>query len=96
MATRKKPRKSGRIEVRVESARASRISLAASLGGQTVSAFVLDAVSQKAEQVIGENTKTIVPPRFFDALWKSLSAPPKAPPRLAAEARKPRRFVQRG
>ena len=77
--------RTSRIELRADPDREQRIRYAAELEYQSVSAFVLDAASDRAEQVIAAASATVVPTRFFDQLWEALEAP--AEPSLALERR---------
>jgi uncharacterized protein (DUF1778 family) len=69
--------------------------MAADLSRQSVSAFVLDAASDRAEQVIAATGSTSVPSRFFEALWAALDTPPRPNRVLARRAAAHRRVVQR-
>lgn len=87
-----------RIEVRVEPERAERIRLASQLLHSSVSAFVVDAAVEKAEQVISDHTYTTLPGKHFDRLLAALDEPAVAIPVLAKAAsrvRKRRAFRQR-
>lgn len=84
-----------RIELRAEPDRAKRIRHAAKLRRQSVSAFMLDAASERAERVIAEQTTTTVPSAFFDRLWKGLETTPRPNRALAKRAGAPRRVVQK-
>ncbi len=64
-----------RIEARVAPERAERIRFASSLSHTSVSSFVVDAASEKAEQVIAETSYTAVPDDYFDALLRALDRP---------------------
>ena len=88
-------KRTSRMELRAQPAREERIRYAARLANKSVSAFVLDAASEKAEDVIATATETIVPSEYFDELLASLDEPPRANARLAAAARKRRRVIQR-
>jgi uncharacterized protein (DUF1778 family) len=90
MATR-----TSRLELRVDPERERRIRFAAELSHQSVSAFVLDAASEKAERVIAASTATSVPSEFFDQLWEALGAPPQPNEPLRRRAAEPRRVQQR-
>ena len=87
--------RSSRIEVRAEPARERRLRQAASLAGQTLSAFLLEAASERAERVLTEARETIVPDRFFDDLWRALDEAPSPSRALARAARRNRRVRQR-
>jgi uncharacterized protein (DUF1778 family) len=91
-----KATKTGRLELRTESSREGRIRFAAELSHQSLSAFILDAASRRAEDVIASMSTTAVPPDFFDKLWASLDSPPHPNPPLARRARAKRRVSQRG
>jgi uncharacterized protein (DUF1778 family) len=87
-----------RIEARLLPERAKRIRLASRLLETSVSAFVVDAASEKAEQVIAAHTYTSVPSKYFDRLLEALDEPPAELPALAkaaARVRKRPAFKQR-
>ena len=80
-----------RIELRPELELEQRIRYAAELAGQSLTDFVLDAASGRAEEVIASAQATVVPENFFDALWEALDEAPQPNGRLAGafkEARK--------
>ena len=80
-----------RIELRAEPEREQRIRYAATLSGQSLTDFMLDAASERAEEVIASAHVTAVPADFFDALWEALDGPAQPNARLARafkEARK--------
>jgi uncharacterized protein (DUF1778 family) len=81
--------------LRADPAREQRIRYAAELEHQSVSAFVLDAASERAEQVIASASATVVPSDFFDQLWEALEAPPVPSPALQRRSRATRRVEQR-
>jgi uncharacterized protein (DUF1778 family) len=91
-----KSTKTGRIELRTERSRESRIRFAAELSHQSLSAFILDAASSRAEDVIASASVTAVPSHFFDKLWSSLDSPPRPNSALARRARAKRRVAQKG
>ena len=84
-----------RIELRAQPARARRIRQAARMRGQTLSAFMLEAASETAEQVLLSATTTALPAQLFDQLWAALEKPAKPNPALVRRARTRRRVVQR-
>lgn len=84
-----------RIELRADPDREQRIRYAAELEHQSVSAFVLGAAADRAEQVIASAAATIVPSDFFDQLWKALDAAPQPNPALAGRSSSDRRIEQR-
>lgn len=91
-----KATKTGRIELRTEQARERRLRFAAGLSNQSLSAFILDAASSRAEDVIARASVTTVPSGFFDKLWSSLDSPPSPNRALARRAAGKRRVAQRG
>jgi len=64
-----------RIEIRAEPDRAERIRFASSLLHTSVSGFMMDAASEKAEQIIADTSYTMVPHDYFDALLAALDQP---------------------
>lgn len=87
--------KSARIELRSTPAREDRIRYAAEIARQSMSAFILDAASERAEDVIASASSTAVPPEFFDRLWAALDAPPNSNDSLRRRAAATRRVEQR-
>ena len=90
MATR-----TARIELRADVAREKRIRRAAEISHQSVTAFVLEAATERAEQVIAASSTTVVPTGWFDKLWSALDAPPRPNRALRARAQRARGVVQR-
>jgi uncharacterized protein (DUF1778 family) len=84
-----------RIELRTHRVRAERIRYAARLEQKTVTGFMLDAATERAEDVISAATTTVAPSRFFDELWEALAAPSKPNAALARRARAKRRVTQK-
>lgn len=87
--------RTSRIELRASPERAERIHFAAELVNQSTSAFVLEAASRRAEEVIAANATTAVPPAFFDRLLSALDEPPRPNARLLRRGSGRRRVVQR-
>jgi uncharacterized protein (DUF1778 family) len=87
--------RTSRIELRADPEREQRIRYAAELEHQSVSAFVLDAASDRAEKVIASASATVVPSDFFDQLWNALEGPPLPSASLQQRARARRRVEQR-
>lgn len=83
-----------RIEARVAPATAERIRRAAHVANQSLSAFVVEAASDRAERLLLEHRETIVPADYFDALLAALDAPATALPPLAKARARARRLVQ--
>lgn len=88
-------RRTSRIELRADPEREQRIRYAAELTHQSLSAFVLAAAAERAEQVIASSTATVVPSEFFDQLWDALDAPPRPSEALRRRASAPRQVDQR-
>jgi uncharacterized protein (DUF1778 family) len=87
--------RTARIELRADEERDRRIRYAAELTHKSVSAFVLEAAAERAEQVIAASSATVVPADWFDTLWDALDAPPSPNPALRARASRERRVTQR-
>jgi len=87
--------RTARIELRAEPEREERIRYAAALAHQSVTSFVLDAASDRAEQLIAESTATVVSDDYFAALIDALERPPHENEALARRAAAPRRVTQR-
>lgn len=85
-----------RIEARVAPERAQRIRFAADLSDTSMSAFVVDAASERAERVIAEHRETVLPSDFFDDVLAALDEPaPAVAPALAKASSTARRSVTR-
>lgn len=87
--------RTARIELRADVEREQRIRYAAELSHESISAFVLEAASQRAEQVIAASAATVVPSDWFDALWAALDEPPSTNAALRARAARARSVTQR-
>ena len=70
--------KSDRIEARLSPDERARILHAASLQNLSVSAFIVAAAVEKADEVITDHTLTHVPPDYFDQLLQALDKPEAA------------------
>ena len=84
-----------RIELRAQPALAHRLRQAASLEGKSLSAFMLEAASASAEEVLTTSSTTVVPTDFFDELWSALDRRPKPNRALTRRAAAPRKVTQR-
>jgi uncharacterized protein (DUF1778 family) len=84
-----------RVEARVAPRDRARIDKAAALEGQSVSAFIVTAAAEKADQVIAARTTTVVPADYFDRLIAAIDRADRAPrlARAAKLARKDRRIA---
>ncbi len=85
--------KTRRIEMRADQDSEERITQAASLLGQSMSAFVLGAARREADAVLARADTTLMAPEQFDLLLSSLDTTDEAP-RLRAAARAPRRVAR--
>ncbi|MEJ7764395.1 MAG: DUF1778 domain-containing protein [Acidimicrobiales bacterium] len=82
--------KTDRMEARVSSEERERIERAASAIGLSVSAFLVSAAVDRAEEIIAATTTTSAPPDFFNDLLAALDVPESAP-RLAKASKDARR-----
>ena len=82
--------KTDRVEARLSPEERARIERAASSAGLSVSAFIVGAAVERADEIIAEATTTTVPADYFDGLLAVLDEPAQAP-RLAQAAKHARR-----
>lgn len=82
--------KTDRVEARVSPEERKCIERAASTAGLSVSAFMVGAAVERAEEIIAEATNTTVAADYFDGLLAALDEPEPAP-RLAKAASRARR-----
>jgi uncharacterized protein (DUF1778 family) len=82
--------KSDRLEARVSPEQRARLEWAARLAGTSVSAFVIDAAVERAEELVTEQMSTRMPADYFDRLVSSLDRADDAPT-LAKAAKKAKR-----
>lgn len=80
-----------RVEARVSPDQRERIERAAAFSGESMSAFMVVAAVQRADDVIAEQSATVVPGDYFDQLLAALDEPAEKALRLAAAAKKARR-----
>ncbi|MGL5824702.1 MAG: DUF1778 domain-containing protein [Nocardioides sp.] len=85
--------KTRRIEMRADQDSEERIAQAASVLGQSMSAFVLGAARREADAVLARADATLMTSEQFDQLVKSLDTADEAP-NLEAAARGSRRFAR--
>jgi len=71
--------KTDRLEARLSLDERARIERAASVSGMSVSAFLVGAAVDRADEVIASMTTTLVPADYFDALLAALDEPDPAP-----------------
>lgn len=77
-----------RLELRVAPQDKQLLEHAARLTRASLSAFVLQASRQAAEDVLRRDQVTVVPPDFYDAMIASLDAPAERNEALAQAARR--------
>ena len=80
--------KMDRIEARIEHERAERIRYAANLARSSVSSFVVDAATERAERVIADHRETSVSSQFFEDILRVLDEPPRQIASLKKAARR--------
>ena len=83
--------KSERLEARVSPEQRARLERAASLAGTSVSAFVVDAAVDRADELLAAQMSTTVPADYFDQLVSALDRPDRAPALAKAAKRVARR-----
>jgi uncharacterized protein (DUF1778 family) len=79
--------KSDRLEARVSPEQRARLELAAAISGVSVSAFVVDAAVERAEELVAGHLATTLPVDYFDRLLSAIDEPDRAPT-LAKAARR--------
>jgi uncharacterized protein (DUF1778 family) len=82
--------KTDRLEARLSPDERARIEAAASAAGLSVSAFMVGAAVERADEIIAATTTTVVPADYFDELLAALDATESAP-RLAKATRRAQR-----
>jgi len=89
--------KTERLEARLSPDERERIERAASTAGVSVSAFMVGAAVERAEEVIAAATTTVVPADYFDGLLAALDQPDVAPQltRAAAASQRTARVAPR-
>jgi len=84
--------KGQRLQIRVDPQRKQMLERAAGATHQNLSAFVLQAASQHAEEVLAERRVIDLPPQAARAFDEALAEPARVNERLAAALGRPRRF----
>jgi uncharacterized protein (DUF1778 family) len=82
------------VEARLSPEQRERIARAAAFAGESLSAFMVAAAVQRADELIAEESSTVVPTDYFDQLLAALDAPAEPSPRLAAAAKRARRELR--
>jgi uncharacterized protein (DUF1778 family) len=86
------PIKQDRLQLRVEPSDKALLERAASAAHLNVSAFVLQAASSKAEEVLAERHSIRLTPQGAESFTEALERPAEVNERLAEALRRPRRF----
>jgi uncharacterized protein (DUF1778 family) len=84
-----------RLELRIPAKSKELIEQAARACDLSTSAFVLQTMSQVAEDVLRRDRVTVVPPEFYDAMIASLDAPAEESKALVDAARRSREIIRR-
>lgn len=84
--------KQDRLQLRVEPADKALLERAASAAHLNLSAFVLQAASSKAEEVLAERQSIRLTPNAAQSFTQALERPAEVNERLAEALRRPRRF----
>jgi uncharacterized protein (DUF1778 family) len=84
--------KDERLQIRVDPQRKHLLERAADATHQNVSAFVLQAAAQHAEEVLAERNLITLPPQAAQAFSDALAQPATVNDRLAAALDRPRGF----
>jgi uncharacterized protein (DUF1778 family) len=84
--------KEQRLQIRVDPQRKQMLERAAGATHQNLSAFVLQAASRYAEEVLAERRLIDLPPQAARAFSEALAQPARVNERLTAALGRPRRF----
>jgi uncharacterized protein (DUF1778 family) len=84
--------KEQRLQIRVDAERKQLLERAADATHQNLSAFVLQAASQHAEEVLAERSVIQLSPQAAQAFSEALAQPAQVNARLAAALDRPRQF----
>jgi uncharacterized protein (DUF1778 family) len=84
--------KEQRLQIRVDPQRKHLLERAADVTHQNLSAFVLQAASQHAEEVLAERTAIQLSPQAAQAFSEALAQPARVNDRLAGALDRPRKF----
>lgn len=84
--------KDDRLQIRVDPAAKHALERAAAAAHLSLSAFVLQAASARAEEVLAERSVITLEPGAAAAFARALAEPGKANTRLAAALGRPRKF----
>jgi uncharacterized protein (DUF1778 family) len=84
--------KDDRLQLRVDAASKRRLEEAASEAHLSVSAFVLQAANQAADDLLAERRTVHLSPNAADAFAEALNRPARVNERLAAALKRPQQF----
>jgi uncharacterized protein (DUF1778 family) len=84
--------KDNRLQLRVDAASKHRLEAAASEAHLSVSAFVLQAASQAADELLAERQIIHLPPNTAAAFTEALDRPAQVNERLVAALQRPQKF----
>lgn len=80
MTNARKPQKTGQLNLRISDADRANLERAAELAGLPLSALVLQASLDRAQQLLREHSSLVVRSDLFDALLSGLDAPARELP----------------
>ena len=83
--------KSERVEARISPDERARLEAAASIAGVSVSAFLIAAAIERADELVAAQISTSVPADYFDRLIDALDEPDLAPNLVRAARRSQRK-----
>jgi uncharacterized protein (DUF1778 family) len=83
--------KSERVEARLSAEERAQIERAARFEGRSLSSFMVEAAVERADQILAEQTVTVVSAEYFDRLVAALDEPDRAPRLQRAANRASRR-----
>ncbi|WP_343602053.1 DUF1778 domain-containing protein [Mycobacterium sp.] len=84
--------KDNRLQLRVDAASKRRLEVAASEAHLSVSAFILQAASQAADELLAERQIIHLPPNTAAAFTEALDRPAQVNERLVAALQRPQKF----
>jgi len=87
--------KGTRLSIRATDNEKRLLERAAEMSHVTASQFVMTAALRSAEEVLGDRTCFVIPPKQWDAFTQSLDRPARAVPALERAASRPSPFGER-
>jgi uncharacterized protein (DUF1778 family) len=82
-------RKEHRLHLRASEREVSTISRAAASAGVSVSTFILESASERAERMLADQTHFVLSAKDWQAFTEALDQPPRHLPRLEKLLREP-------